>query len=287
MNPAAGRRHGRDPEMVVAAFRRAGVEAELALTQRRGHAPDLIRERGADFDTIVVVGGDGSIHESIQALDLERHRMGIIPWGTGNDFAWALGWPRELEPCVKRIATAPERRIDLATYEAETRSGKLTGRFHNSVGFGFEALVNAESHRVQYLKGPAVYVWAFLKTLPQYRSYRIELEYGSVKQTGDVLLFAVGNGRRVGGAFHFFPEASLEDGLLDLLFTDRIPPFRIPGVFSALKRGHGSKRFQNARALEFTVRCSEGIPVYVDGEFLTPEATRARLRCLPSALRTM
>jgi diacylglycerol kinase (ATP) len=288
MNPAAGRRHGRDPASVLAAFRRHGLEAELVLTERRGHARDLIRERGEEFDSIVVVGGDGSIHETIQALDLERHRLGLVPWGTGNDFAYALGWPRDLEACIRRIASGSERRVDLGWFEIEHPGGSIEGRFHNSVGFGFEALVNAESHRVQYLKGPAVYVWAFLKTLPRYRSYRIELEYGDHRHSGDVLLFAIGNGRRVGGAFHFFPEASLEDGLLDLLFTDRIPPFRIPAVFSTLMRERhgGAERFQNARAAGFTVRCKDGIPVYVDGEFLTLQATLARLRCLPGVLRT-
>jgi diacylglycerol kinase (ATP) len=289
MNPAAGRRHGRDPSTVLEAFRRRGLDTELVLTQRRGHAPDLIRERGDAVDTIVVVGGDGSIHESIQALDFERHRLAIIPWGTGNDFAYALGWPRELGACVERIASGVERRVDLGAYEIEHPGGRLAGRFHNSVGFGFEALVNAESQRVQHLKGPAVYVWAFLKTLPRYRPYRIDLEYDSVRHSGDVLLFAVGNGRRVGGAFHFFPDASLDDGMLNLLFTDRIPPFRIPAVFTTLMREHhgGSKRFQNARSSSFTVRCKEGIPMYVDGEFLTPGATLARMQCLPRVLRTM
>ena len=289
MNPAAGRRHGRDPATVLAAFRRKGLDAELAVTQRPDHALDLLRERGSAFDTVVVIGGDGTIHEAIQALDLERHRLGIVPWGTGNDFAYALGWPRELNACVDRIAAGAERRVDLGAYAIEYREGQLAGRFHNSVGFGFEALVNAESHRVQHLKGPAVYAWAFLKALPQYRAYRIDLEYDSVRHIGDVMLFAIGNGRRVGGAFHFFPEASLEDGMLNLLFTDRIPPFRIPAVFSTLmrERHDGSKQFQNARAPSFVVRCKDGIPVYVDGEFLTTSATLARLHCLPGALRTM
>ena len=289
MNPAAGRRHGRDPAIVVNAFRRHGLDTDLVLTERRGHGAELIRERGHAFDTIVVVGGDGSIHECIQALDLEHHRLALVPWGTGNDFAYALGWPRELDACVKRIAAGVERRVDLGAYEIEHQGGRLNGLFHNSVGFGFEALVNAESQRVQHLKGPAVYVWAFLKALPKYRSYRVDVEYDSMRHSGDVLLFAIGNGRRVGGAFHFFPEASLDDGMLNLLFTDRIPPFRIPAVFSSLmrERHDGSKQFQNARSPSFTVRCAEGIPVYVDGEFLSPSATFARLECLPRVLRTI
>ena len=289
MNPTAGRRPGRDPAAVMAAFRDHGADAELVLTERPGHARELVRDRGSSIENIVVVGGDGTLHEVIQELDLERHRLGIIPWGTGNDFAFALGWPRELNACVERIAAGSERRVDLGAYEIDYPGGHLAGRFHNSVGFGFEALVNAESHRVQHLKGPAVYVWAFLKALPQYRSYRVDLEFDSVRHVGDVLLFAIGNGRRVGGAFHFFPEASLDDGMLNLLFTDRIPPFRIPAVFSTLMRERhgGSKQFQNARSPSFKVRCGDGIPVYVDGEFLTTEATAARLWCLPQILRTL
>jgi formiminotetrahydrofolate cyclodeaminase len=64
--------------------RRRGLEAELAVTERPGHARDIVQAHGPGFEVIVVVGGDGTLYETIQTLDLERHRLGLIPWGAGT-----------------------------------------------------------------------------------------------------------------------------------------------------------------------------------------------------------
>ncbi len=84
-NPSAGRQKGRDPGAVEEAFRSRNLDFDLALTKRAGHASEIVAERGGDYDAVVVVGGDGTLHEVLQTLDLSRHRLGVIPWGTGND----------------------------------------------------------------------------------------------------------------------------------------------------------------------------------------------------------
>ena len=287
MNPAAGRRHARDPRTVLAAFQRRGLDADLAVTERPGHARDLVRTLGPRFEVIVVVGGDGTLYEVIQGLDLEQHRLGLIPWGSGNDFAWSAGISGDLDACVDRIASARERRVDLGSYEVEHSGGLARGRFHNEMGFGFEALVNAESHRVHRVRGAAVYVWALLRALPRYRSYPAKLEWNGGHYEGDVLLLAVGNGKRVGGCFRFFPDAAQDDGRLDLLHTGRIGFLRAPAVLSRLLRGThvGTTGVHYAQAPAFTVRSPGGIPVYVDGEFLALQATTARVEALPRCLR--
>jgi diacylglycerol kinase (ATP) len=289
MNPAAGRRHGRDPRQVLEALRGRGLLAELMVTERRGHARDLVREHGPRVDVIVVVGGDGTLHEVLQDLDLERHRLGIVPWGTGNDFAWSLGVPEAFEACLGRIAAGAERQVDLGAYELEHPGGALRGRFHNQMGFGFEALVNEASHRVVKVKGAAVYVWAFLKALPQYRTYPCALEWEGGSYQGDVLLLAVGNGKRVGGAFLFFPKAAIDDGRLDLLFTEPIGGMRAPFVFPRVMRGThaGIRGFHEARIDRLQVSSSPGIPVYADGEFLVPDARSVRITTLAGALRSI
>jgi len=287
MNPAAGRRHGRDPQAVLAAFRRRGLDADLAVTERPGHARDIVEAQGAGFEVIVVVGGDGTLYETIQTLDLDRHRLGLIPWGSGNDFAWSAGISGDLDACVERIASGLERRLDLGLYEVDHSGGRMTGRFHNQMGFGFEALVNAESHQVKRVRGAAVYVWALFRALPRYRSYPVTIDWPEGHHEAEVLLLAVGNGRRVGGCFRFFPLAAQEDGKLDLLHTGRIGFLRAPAVLSRLIRGThvGARGIHYTQAPTFTVRSATGIPVYVDGEFLTREATTVRVETLPRCLR--
>jgi len=287
MNPAAGRRHGRDPETVADLFRKHGLAADIAVTERRGHASELVRDRGGAYDVIVVLGGDGTLHEAIQFLDPEHQSLALLPWGTGNDFAFSLGIPSDLEICLERIASGRERRVDLGYYEIEREGDPLRGRFHNQVGFGFEALVNEASHRIRRLHGAAVYVWAFLKTLPRYRTYAVTVESDGERFEGSVQLLAVGNGRRVGGCFRLFPEASLEDGKLDLLHVDPVGILRMPSVFLRMARGThpGMPGIHTLRAAEIRVGCPDRIPAYVDGEFLTREARSARITVFPGALR--
>ncbi len=306
-NPAAGRgRAHRDPQTVSDAMTARGLDHEIVLTERPGHAAQIVRERGADFDTVMVVGGDGTLHETIQALDLGRHRLAVIPWGSGNDFAWMTGWPRDLDACLDRVRAARETRIDLGELTATFPGGRTVScRFHNNVGFGFEALVNAASSGRHAIKGPLLYLVALVKTLPRFRSYgvRISVEHaGTVGTTGvshgpgegaafdgTVSMLAAVNGRRVGGAFLLAPDARIDDGALDLVRVDAMGLVRVLWLLPRTFRGSHlrSRRVHTSRFATARVEAPESIPVYTDGEFLGHDARVVELSCLPGALRTL
>ncbi len=289
MNPAAGRRRrARDPRAVSDAFRARGLEFEIARTGHAGHAGEIVAERGPEFDAVIVAGGDGSLHEVVQTLDLARHRLGLIPSGTGNDFAWMTGWPPDLDRCLDRIAAGEERRVDLASWRVESADGIRAGRYHNNVGLGFEALVNEASHRTTAVKGPLLYVLALLRTLPRFRSYPLRISWEGGVHEGPVALATVQNGRRVGGAFLLAPAARIDDGKLDLVFTGRMS---LPRMMALLPRtfrgGHvRSGRVRTAQSPWFEIEAPAGVPVYVDGEFLTRRAGRIRIETLAGQLRT-
>jgi hypothetical protein len=170
VNPRSGRgRHGRDHlgadlERLRRAFADHGLAVEVAVTERPGHATELARNAGGD--PVVAVGGDGTVHEVLQGLDLQAQRLGIIPAGSGDDFAWQHGLGGGIEAAVARIAAGRERLVDVGQWEA--------GRFHNNLGFGFEAEVNRLSHRVRIVRGPALYFVALARALATLRTYELE-----------------------------------------------------------------------------------------------------------------
>jgi diacylglycerol kinase (ATP) len=271
MNPSAGRGRHRSPESIEIAFSKRGLSCELLLTRHAGHAAELVAEHGRDFETIVVVGGDGTLHEAIQTLDLGRHRLGLIPWGTGNDFAWLHKWPTDLDACLDRITAGDERQIDLGFWEGKTFEGKLEGRFHNSVGFGFEAVVNAESHRVKRVRGALVYVMALARAFPRYTNYRARLEWDGV-----------------GGCFMIAPDADPEDGKLDLVYAEAMNLFSAIQLVPRLLRGTHTRspRVHVARSERILIQAPNGIPMYVDGEFIGYDLRAVSLRAEERAFRT-
>lgn len=281
VNPAA-RRGGPDPtRRIRTALRNQGLQFEIESTRAPGDARDIVAARGCEFDGIVVCGGDGTIHESLQAIDLERHVLGVMPRGTGNDFAWMNGWPRDVDACARRIAARKERRVDLGAWGAT--------RFHNSVGIGFEGRVNYESHRIRRLRGPAVYLAAVARTLAQRGTQRVQIAWddGGAWE-GDLFMASVCIGRRVGGAFRLAPEARNDDGRFDLCLAGNVGLVRI---LSLLPRTFNGSHVRAAavnmlRAACIRLRCETGVAVHVDGEFVGLDVRELDLQTLPGALRT-
>lgn len=289
LNPRAGRgRKGRTRAALEAAFARAGLEAVIRETEGPDHAVHLAAESHADFGAVIVAGGDGTLHEVLQGMDLPRQRLGVVPWGSGNDFAWLHGWPADVDTCARRIAAGAERKVDLGVWEGERTSGEAVGaRFHNSVGLGFEATVNEASHRPTPLRGPLLYVAALLRSLPRYRNYPVRIRWDGGSFEGPVTLLAAANGKRVGGCFLLAPDADPADGLLDLVRSDALSLPRALWLLSKLFTGAHvrSPRVHLDTSREFRIEAMEPIPVYVDGEFAGEAFRTISLRIEPGALR--
>ncbi len=283
VNPRAGRgRRGHEPAAVIGRLRRAfaahGVDVDLALTERPGHATELAR--GAAGDLVVAVGGDGTVHEVLQGLDLERQRLGVIPAGSGDDFAWHHGLGGGLEAAIARIAAGQERRVDIGAWEG--------GRFHNNFGFGFEAEVNRLSHRVRVVRGPALYFVALARALARLRAYEVELAWDGGSFAGRLVTGALLNGSRVGGAFRLCPAARTDDGRLDLVTVGAMGRWGIVTALGPVLRGREprDRRIARATTARLSLRAPAPIPVYMDGEYCGERAS-VDVRVLPGALRLL
>lgn len=279
LNPHAGRsRRGPDVDGLRRAFARHDLTVAIALTERPGHATELARH--AEGDPVIAVGGDGTVHEVIQGLDLERQRLGVIPAGSGDDFAWQHGLTGGLEAAVARIAGGREQRVDLGEWEA--------GRFHNNLGFGFEAEVNRLSHQVRGVRGPALYFVALARALASLRSYPLELTWDGGSFAGPLTTGALLNGRRVGGAFRLCPSARTDDGALDLVTVAAMGRWGIITALGPVLRGcePHDPRIRRASSAWLRLRAEEPVPVYMDGEYCG-EHRSLEARVLPGALRLL
>ena len=281
VNPAAcrGARAG-IPPAIESTLRRHQIDFTLVRTARAGDATLLVAAHATDFDSVLVCGGDGTLHEAVQALDLDLQVVGIVPAGTGNDFAWMNGWPKSVDACIARLAERKVRRVDLGLWNER--------RFHNSIGLGFEGRVNYESHRIRRLRGPAVYLAAVARSLAQRTPWPLRLDWDDGSWEGDVFLASVCIGKRVGGAFRLAPDARNDDGLFDLCFASGIGLVRLLALLPRTFRGSHlrSPHVQLQRMAHLRIEAPQGIPVHVDGEFVALDVRSLDLRCLPGALQT-
>jgi diacylglycerol kinase (ATP) len=287
VNPTAGGGRGlRTWRVIEQAMSARGMPAEVRFTGRRGAATEFaVQGRQAGFETIVGVGGDGTLQEVVNGLvDTEgrcRAALGVIPGGTGNDFSKLLTYPQDPLGALNVVLAGKERRIDL---------GRVNGRFFlNIAGIGFDAeVVRSLDLKPKRLPGATTYVLGVLRTIVNYTPTYLTIEFEGVTIRQKCLLVSVANGPAHGGGLRMCPGAITDDGLLDLCvagdFGRLEAALMLPRVLKGRHVTHPKVRmYAGAKK----VRVSSDAPVYVhaDGELLGP--TPAEVEIVPGALRVI
>ena len=255
------------------------------VSENRGHAVDLAqRAAEAGRDLIVAAGGDGTLNEVVNGVMQARQqgatvRLGVMPIGSGNDFAGALGIPTDLPLAAEILKRGATRRIDIGT---------VNGRyFANNVGIGFEAQVNIEAHKMTWLRGQAMYLMAIFRAIGSFPHPVVQIDRdGQRTENKSILMVTAGNNRRIGGGFLVFPEAVPDDGLLDLCVVDAIPRREILRLLPKLPKGNhvGKSCVEMTRFKHLVVESESPLPVHADGEILWNDAHRVEIEVLPDRL---
>jgi diacylglycerol kinase (ATP) len=249
-NSTAGR--GRQKDGIGAALRalaEAGHVVKTLDATTREEAADACRRAVADgVDALVVVGGDGTVHLGLQAVAGTSVGLGVVPAGTGNDFARALGIPLDLAAAGRTIARALDegRRtiVDLARITSGPtaepgRAGVPGGTwwFGAVLAAGFDALVNERANAMRWPKGRRRYDLAVLAELISMdpRHYRITLDDTVLEQPA--CLVAVGNTPSYGGGLRMCPDADPTDGLLDVIVADPVSRLTLIRLYPSVFRG--------------------------------------------------
>lgn len=263
---------------------RSGVDVELVTTDGRDAVRDAIGDLGDR--TLVVAGGDGSLHVVVQALWdlggadlLAATTLGLLPLGTGNDFARTAGIPLEPEDAGAALLDGTARATDLVVDDAGTV-------VVNATHAGMSASASARAGDLKPRLGPAAYpVAAFLEGIGSVGFRGSVVADGvSLVDDEDLLLVGAGNGQSIGGGTPLFPDAVLDDGRLEVLVARATGPLARVGFATGLRSGEHVDRDDvlTAQAREVTIR-GEAVPHCPDGEVSDP-VTERTYRIVPGAL---
>jgi YegS/Rv2252/BmrU family lipid kinase len=186
-------------------FARQGVTCDELATEAPGHATELVRARGAQYDAIFTLGGDGTAMEVITALadEADSPPVGILPGGTGNVLVRSLGIPMRVQEAVPALLHGDEARIDL---------GRLQDGRHFAIGLGVgldEAMIAGASPMMKQRIGVIAYVWSATKAVMRMQNFQVRLTVDGKlyeRQAASVLIANLGS--VLGGL------VSLGDGIL-------------------------------------------------------------------------
>ncbi|MDA8099828.1 MAG: diacylglycerol kinase family lipid kinase [Nitrospiraceae bacterium] len=280
-NPASGtKRTRRIASQVVELLGRKNVAFDLEFTNAPRHAAEIASRSCKDFDAIVAIGGDGTIHEVAGAMLSCEVPLGIIPAGSGNDLIKSLGIPTNIPAAVDVLLAGRSQVIDVGTINGLC--------FVNVVGIGFDAAVNHNSHGLRWpASGLLRYVIALVKTLGSYAPVPLAVTIDGETSSANLFLLTIGNGTTCGGGFRLTPHAKLDDGLLDVT---RVKPITIPRLIwhlpkvinGTLDRVELYASMRTARKIR--VESASPLPVHVDGEIYRGDTTRLEIEILPKAL---
>lgn len=226
-------------------------------------------------ETLVLAGGDGSLHTAVAALtrrgELQADRpLGVLPLGTGNDLARTLGIPLDPAEAAAVVLHGRPRVLDLVV---DDTGGVVVNAVH--LGIGAEAAERASGLKGRL--GAAAYAVGSVAagTRPGGWDLRVTVDGAPLRVDGEVLMVAVANGRTIGGGAALAPAAEPDDGLLDVVVATSTGPLARLGFAWALREGEHVERDDvtvvRGRSVSVT---GQAFPVNADGELSGPVTAR-------------
>ena len=264
-NPSAGSIS--DVEAVLAQLQRLKPQI-VRTTRARGDAEKFARAAvRAKHDLVVAAGGDGTLNEVVNGI--ARHsdaiRLGLIPLGTGNDFARSLELPVDVEDSIDVVLSNKTRYLDLV----RVRSDRVR-YFANVSAGGFSGAVDEKlTPEMKRAWGPLAYVRSAAAALPKLQTYRTHIVFDENEELSlDLYNAVIGNGRFVAGGLPIAPEADLSDGLLDVILIPNHPAPKIALLAAEILLGRhlSDDGIIFRRARKITLRARPGMRFNVDGE---------------------
>lgn len=281
INPVAGKGYGlKDWPLLSKMLRDNHIMHDYAFTERKYHAVELAVEAvSAGYRRIIVVGGDGTIHEVVNGLFIQDKippkevLLSVIAVGTGNDWIRMFGIPVKYSEAVRAIVEEYSFLQDvgiISYYESDYRQSRYMA---NVAGVGFDAVVNRRYNRLKAdgKKGKWLYLWGTLKAMMEYSSTGVKVYVDDKLVVNDLVYSAaIGIGKYNGGGMLQTPEAVADDGLFDLTVIRKMNPLKVLMNFKVLFNGRIYKLHTTSlnRGRKIRIESTPEIPVEVDGEAL-------------------
>ena len=279
VNPVAG--GGRTKALwqdIERQIKKLGIDYSFIFTQGVGDATELAKTAVREgLKKIFVVGGDGTLNEVINGIELNQTTVGIIPTGSGNDLSKMIGI-NGIADALASLKYQGRRRIDL---------GRAGGRlFVNNLGVGLDAFVAATQKKFKILKGNLSFLFSALKVLCDFRASQVEITADGYRFCDKIMSVSIGNGRFHGGCFKLTPEAIIDDGLLDACIIKELNKMKsLLNIPKAIKGTHGClKEVKFFKAKKIFLYSQKPLFVHLDGEVLPEPVKEIEIEILPSSL---
>lgn len=263
-------------DSVAAALRARVDRLDVLVANTVAESRALMSSSAAEgLDVLLVLGGDGAAHQGVQFCAGTDVALGLIPSGTGNDFARALGLPNDPLAAIEALDLSSRRRIDLG------RVGETW--FATVLCSGFDALVNERANNLRWPSGPRRYDVAIVAELASFRARPVLIRTEHETLQLDATLVAIGNTPFYGGGVPICPEARADSGTFDITVVGKLSRRRLLRMLPSLRTGkhidHPAVRTLKAESVHLD---GNTWPIYADGEPLT--RIPADIRCVPGAL---
>ncbi len=235
-----------------------------------------------EYDLVVSLGGDGTLHETINGMVDQTHRpkLGIVPLGTVNDFARALNISLEPEEAIETLKSTLTKKVDIGSFNDQY--------FVNIVAVGSIAEATSEVSPEQKTKfGPLAYVMEGVKTLASTTAYPLRIEYDDKVWEGDSFLFLAALTKSTAGFEKLAPEAKVNDGLLHCYVIKDVGVIRMASIITSVLQGtlKDDKDVEYFTAKKLHVASSEKLHTNVDGE--EGEPLPVEMEVLPSHIEVL
>lgn len=233
INPVAGNGKGKEQIQRINQYMNAlGADYSIKISNKVGNVTE-ITAWGCEnnFTDIITVGGDGTFVEAVNGVDLNASvRLGLIPSGTGNDFARVLNMPREVKACLDVIVKGDTKLVDIGLVNQQ--------RFINVCCMGIDGEIILDTDRIKdKIKGTTAYVLSTLKALAVYKAKKVLITIDGQELMREIILVAIGNGKYIGGGMMVTPDAEIDDALLDICIVNKLSKSKLIMLFPSIFKG--------------------------------------------------
>lgn len=274
-NPIAGRGRTRNLLNDIKEYLdHKNIDYQLIETSKPGEIETIVHKEKNHFDRVIVIGGDGTIHELINTNVIKDKTLGVLPTGSGNDFALTLGLKKSLRKDLETLLDKKTLLIDVGLAEVTEFSGRnFSFLFANSLGIGFDAEVAASVKKIKLIRGLFLYLLGVFKTLIKYKYRFIQINTKEFNLNEKIFMISLGNGKTAGGGFKLTPLANPIDGLLDVCVVKKISKFKVLMILPLAIFG---KHIKNKSVVYFKtkeIKITSDKPIYIhaDGEIRTDQ----------------
>jgi len=260
INPVSGGK-SKDgvPALIDKHLDKTVFDTQVLYSDGIAHAHQIAKEAIGTYELIVAVGGDGTVNEIASAIVGSKAVLGILPYGSGNGLSRFLGIPMGVEKAIETLNNWRVESIDAATANGDW--------FFNMAGMGFDAHIS-EVFSHQKKRGFSTYFKSALTEIANYKAqnYLIYIDGKLYEREAFMLSFA--NSSQYGNNAHVSPNASVQDGLIDVCVIKPFPLWRFPemGFRMFTKTAAGSKYVEIIRGKHIKVQRTDKGPMHLDGE---------------------